>query len=82
MARVLSSSRLEPDAEALIAAVRRAGVLTMNVHPDRLLADGRSVAQALYEERVYRSQFETSISRRADSAQRSGLRTTETAGCR
>src|SRR4051812_15877891 len=45
----------------LLAAVRDAAV-TLNFHPDRLLADGRRVDEALLEEGVYRSQFETRIS--------------------
>jgi hypothetical protein len=49
------------DVEAVAAALRRAP-LTINFHPDRLLADGRPVAQALHDEGVYRSQFETRIS--------------------
>ena len=48
----------DPD---LLAAVRVAAV-TLNFHPDRLLADGRKVDVALLEEGVYRSQFETRIS--------------------
>jgi Protein of unknown function (DUF3626) len=36
--------------------------VTINFHPDRVLADGRSVAGALLQEGVYRSQFETRIS--------------------
>ncbi len=36
--------------------------ITLNFHPDRRLADGRSVARALLEEGVYRNQFETGIS--------------------
>lgn len=36
--------------------------MTLNFHPDCLLADGRCVAQALHDEGVYRSQFETRIS--------------------
>jgi hypothetical protein len=36
--------------------------ITVNFHPDRLLADGRSVAEHLAGEGVYRSQFETGIS--------------------
>jgi hypothetical protein len=48
----------DPD---LLAAVRDAAV-TLNFHPDRLLADGRRVDEALLEEGVYRSQFETRIS--------------------
>jgi hypothetical protein len=34
----------------------------LNFHPDRLIADGRTVAEALRDEGVYRSQFETGIS--------------------
>jgi hypothetical protein len=37
-------------------------VITVNFHPDRLLADGLSVAEHLAAEGVYRSQFETGIS--------------------
>lgn len=62
IARVLAGARIEADAEVLLNAASGEGVLTLNFHPDRLLADGRSVAQALYGEGVYRSQFETSIS--------------------
>ena len=46
----------------MIAAVTAHGRLTLNFHPDRLLRDGRTVATALDEEGVYRSQFETGIS--------------------
>ncbi|MET0415707.1 MAG: DUF3626 domain-containing protein, partial [Actinoplanes sp.] len=38
------------------------GVVTVNFHPYRLVADGRTVAQCLAAEGVYRSQFETGIS--------------------
>lgn len=36
--------------------------ITVNFHPDRLLADGRTVAEHLAADGVYRSQFETGIS--------------------
>ncbi|WP_433797021.1 DUF3626 domain-containing protein [Actinoplanes sp. CA-252034] len=36
--------------------------ITVNFHPDRLLADGRDVAQHLADDRVYRTQYETGIS--------------------
>jgi hypothetical protein len=36
--------------------------ITIGFHPDRLLADGRTVAEHLAHDRVYRSQFETGIS--------------------
>jgi hypothetical protein len=57
MARIasgLAGARVEPDAEVLPSAASREGVLTLNLHPDRLLADGRSVAQAPHEEGLYR----------------------------
>jgi len=59
---VLTTAALDVDAEALLGRCATAVRLTMNFHPDRLLGDGRSVAQALFEEGVYRSQFEISIS--------------------
>ncbi|WP_089154086.1 DUF3626 domain-containing protein [Micromonospora sp. NBS 11-29] len=48
--------------DEVIAAVTGYGRLTLNFHPDRVLRDGRTVADALDEEGVYRSQFETGIS--------------------
>jgi len=60
--RVLAGAGVEADAEALLAAARGAGALTLHFHPDRLVADGRSLAEAFPEEGVYRSQFETGIS--------------------
>ncbi|WP_433833449.1 DUF3626 domain-containing protein [Actinoplanes sp. CA-015351] len=60
------------DARSLLslAHVRAAGLpgtappaaITVNFHPDRLLADGRPVSAHLAAEGVYRSQFETRIS--------------------
>lgn len=60
--RALAGSGVTHRPERLIAAVGRRGRLTLNFHPDRLLADGRTVAAALDAEGVYRSQFETGIS--------------------
>ncbi|MET8067920.1 DUF3626 domain-containing protein, partial [Micromonospora sp. NPDC005313] len=48
--------------EEVVAAVTGYGRLTLNFHPDRVLRDGRTVVEALDEEGVYRSQFETGIS--------------------
>jgi len=62
IASVLAGAGIETDPQALLHAVSEQGVLTLNFHPDRLLADGRSVAEALDEEGVYRAQFETGIS--------------------
>jgi hypothetical protein len=49
-------------APELAAAIATHGRITLNFHPDRLLADGRTVARALAEDRLYRNQFETRIS--------------------
>ncbi|WP_161977614.1 DUF3626 domain-containing protein [Dictyobacter kobayashii] len=46
----------------LVNAICDVSHLTINFHPDRLLTEGRSVIAALYEEGIYRSQFETKIS--------------------
>ncbi|WP_410812503.1 DUF3626 domain-containing protein [Micromonospora sp. 067-2] len=48
--------------QRLLLAIARRGRLTLNFHPDRPCADGRTVAAALAEDGVYRSQFVTGIS--------------------
>ncbi|MGW5669040.1 DUF3626 domain-containing protein [Micromonospora sp. NPDC003776] len=58
----LTGSGARYRSDEVVAAVARHGRLTLNFHPDRLLRDGRSVAEALDQEDVYRSQFETAIS--------------------
>lgn len=60
--RVLASAGVDVDSGQLCAGIRAAGAVTMNFHPDRLLADGRTVAEALLQEGVYRSQFDSGIS--------------------
>ncbi|MFG2057451.1 DUF3626 domain-containing protein [Micromonospora sp. NPDC048930] len=60
--RHLAGSGAGYRSEELVGAVARYGRLTLNFHPDRLLRDGRTVAEALDQEGVYRSQFETGIS--------------------
>ncbi|WP_309227316.1 DUF3626 domain-containing protein [Micromonospora thermarum] len=62
IARVLTGCGVDHEPERLVAAIGQQGRLTLNFHPDRLLADGRAVATALLDEGVYRSQFETGIS--------------------
>lgn len=77
MARIeslLAAAGIDAGAEDLLDAVSNGAALTLNFHPDRLLADGRRVAQALYDEGVYRSQFETRISNGGLSAYPGGDR--------
>ncbi|WP_423791104.1 DUF3626 domain-containing protein [Micromonospora cathayae] len=62
IARVLAGSGVCPDPEQLITAIARGARVTVNFHPDRLLADGRTVIDALSEVGHYRSQFETGVS--------------------
>ena len=54
-------ARARPHDEDLGPRFARAQV-TVNFHPDRRISDGRSVAEALLVEGVYRNQFETGIS--------------------
>ncbi|WP_369523364.1 DUF3626 domain-containing protein [Micromonospora haikouensis] len=62
IARHLAASGVGRRPQELVAAVGAHGRLTVNFHPDRLLADGRTVADALAAQGVYRSQFATGIS--------------------
>ena len=60
-ARALDHVRSLGTAGEVPACVPAASV-TVSFHPDRLLADGTTVAERLVAEGVYRSQFETRIS--------------------
>ncbi|SBT41209.1 DUF3626 domain-containing protein [Micromonospora auratinigra] len=62
IARHLAGTGVGYQPGEVLASVARHGRLTLNFHPDRLLRDGRTVAEALDREDVYRSQFETGIS--------------------
>ncbi|MCW3819266.1 DUF3626 domain-containing protein [Micromonospora sp. DR5-3] len=62
IARHLAGSGTAYRTDEVMAAVAAHGRLTLNFHPDRLLRDGRTVAEALDREGIYRSQFETGIS--------------------
>lgn len=46
----------------LLDGVRRHGRLCLNFHPDRVATDGRTAAHALFDDGIYRSQFETGTS--------------------
>jgi hypothetical protein len=48
--------------------------ITLNFHPDRLIADGRTVAESLATDGVYRGQFETGITNGSRTAFLSGER--------
>ena len=75
---------MSPPADRALAHVRGLGTagalpvpdarITVSFHPDRLLPDGRSVAEHLRDEGVYRSQFETGISNGGLTAYRGGDR--------
>ncbi|MFI7012162.1 DUF3626 domain-containing protein [Streptomyces sp. NPDC050145] len=65
----------ERAAEGLIALVRRHARVTLNFHPDRLLADGRTtVAAGLAADGRYRGQYETGLSNGSRTAHPGGLR--------
>ncbi|MBB3131423.1 hypothetical protein FHS19_006143 [Paenibacillus rhizosphaerae] len=61
--RILAGEGLSAiDVDLLIDHIRRFARVTLNFHPDRLLVTGRSVVEGLFQDGVYRGQFETSIS--------------------
>lgn len=62
------------EGQQLLSELSRQGSLTLNFHPDRLIGDGRSVAQALFEDGTYRGQFETRISNGGLTAYPGGYR--------
>ncbi|MEV4410866.1 DUF3626 domain-containing protein [Catellatospora sp. NPDC049609] len=63
-----------PDVAELIANVRAHGRVTLNFHPDRLLADGRTVAESMAADGRYRSQFETGVTNGSRTAFLGGFR--------
>lgn len=60
--QVLEAEGIRADVSRLCKSPLEEARVTLNFHPDRLIADGRTVAEALRDEGVYRSQFETGIS--------------------
>ncbi|MFE4538648.1 DUF3626 domain-containing protein [Streptomyces scopuliridis] len=50
------------DAAALISRIHAHARITLNFHPDRLLADGATVAESMARDGRYRSQYETGLS--------------------
>ena len=58
----------------VVEAIGDHAYVTLNFHPYRRLADGRSVAQGLLDDGVYRGQFETKISNGSATAFPGGLR--------
>jgi hypothetical protein len=73
ISRVLAGHGLDADPRSLCGALARAPV-TVNFHADRLLPDGRTVAEALTGDGLYRSQFESGISSGALAAHAGGGR--------
>ncbi|UUZ82421.1 DUF3626 domain-containing protein [Paenibacillus sp. P26] len=60
--------------EDAVSRLKSKARVALHFHPDRLVADGTSVARALLEQGVYRSQFETFISNGGVSAYPGGAR--------
>ncbi|KIF76668.1 hypothetical protein QR77_27970 [Streptomyces sp. 150FB] len=61
-------------ADALVSLVGDHARITLNFHPDRLLADGLTVAESLSLDGRYRSQYETGLSNGSRTAVPGGLR--------
>ena len=71
---ILAESTLGVSEHRLMEGIRRRARITVNFHPDRLCGDGRSVALALYQDRLIRNQFESGISNGGLSAMPGGER--------
>ncbi|MDE9366233.1 DUF3626 domain-containing protein [Luteipulveratus sp. YIM 133132] len=72
--RVLAAASYQQVPSAAMGRVRRTGTVTVNFHPDRPARDGRTAAQALADDGIYRSQFETGTSAGGLDAVMSGAR--------
>jgi predicted nucleotidyltransferase len=67
--RLLARAGLEPASyDEAMRSVRSHGQIVINFHPDRLTKSGHTVAEGLYRDGIYKSQFETGISSGAPSA--------------
>lgn len=74
---ILDRGHLSPAAWAeAMESLRRHAQVVLHFHPDRLTAIGRSVAEGLLADGVYRSQYETRISSGSPTAYAGGLRDT------
>ncbi|MFD5782290.1 DUF3626 domain-containing protein [Streptomyces sp. NPDC126933] len=62
------------EAGALTALMRAHARITLNFHPDRLLADGTTIAGSMARDGRYRSQYETGLSNGSRSAVPGGAR--------
>jgi hypothetical protein len=71
---VLGRAGIATTAEQLIAGMARHSRVVLNFHPDRIVAGGRTVAEALLDEGIYRSQFESGISAGSRTAYAGGER--------
>lgn len=72
---VLEMSNINVDVfEVAVSRIKSHARVALHFHPDRPLPDMKSVAQALLEQRVYKSQFETRISNGSVSAYLGGAR--------
>src|SRR4051812_46415766 len=75
LAEIAAMSNLSaPALERGVAAIRRHARVALHFHPDRPDAGGRTVAEALLDCGVYKSQFETLLSNGSVSAFAGGAR--------
>lgn len=74
VARVLPGLEPAEAVAAICAGIRAHARITLDFHPDRLLADGRTVAEGLAADGIYRSQYETGISNGSRTAFPGGQR--------
>lgn len=80
LAHIRAAARTAPPGpDALvpyIPAIREHARITLNFHPDRIATGGRTVAEGLAADGIYRSQYETGLSNGSRTAHPGGLRDT------
>lgn len=75
IAQILSMSNIAPETyEEALAKLKTNARVALHFHPDRLDPKMRSVAEALYAQGIYKSQFETLLSSGSVSAHSGGAR--------
>jgi len=63
LANVLAMSNIaEATFEEVVRQIKKHARVGLQFHPDRISKSGRSVAQALFEDGIYKNQFETHVS--------------------
>jgi len=71
---ILMNNKISLTVEELLSTIRTHGKVTLNFHPDRILANGRTIMECFIEEGMYYSQFVTQVTNGSKTAYVGGER--------